>query len=520
MPEVTQTNRGESSQQYSNPYDDPLYLSAYDSPGMQFVNTVFNGRNYLQWSRGVLMALGLKNKEGFLTGKTMMPDITSPKLIQWRRCDNMVRCWVLNTLSADIKEGFMTSKSAKLLWSDIFERYGQSNGPLLYQLKKELCNIEQDNSSVAEYFNKLKRHWDDIEELECIPECSCGVMDNCTCQILKKMLEIASKEKVMVFMMGLNDTYDTLRTNILSMDPIPTINKAYSIVQHVESQKHITSVITSSQDVSALSVDKSYNSVGGWKRDHKKAKLDDRWCGYCKKSGHTKDTCFRLHPEQKLSYQNRYSNQKFGAQRMYQYTAHNAVTAEDVPFGCHGDTPASSKGGCVSHEMSKFDPEVVTAVYQQMMNMIQGDRVNVPVDYNSASVNFAGKVIASNATMLNNNCGKFDWIIDSGATDHMTANKSLLSKLRVLNKPVLVGLPDGSTKIATHIGEIQIHTKVVLQDVLLVPEFKHNLLSVGKLLSTNAVLIHFDMHQCLIQDQAKNTLLYGHKEGGLVGIIL
>ncbi|KAL9244513.1 hypothetical protein vseg_018282 [Gypsophila vaccaria] len=230
--------------EYSNPYDDSLYLSTSDYPDMQLVSTLFNGRNYLQWSKGVVMALGSKNKEGFLNGKTVMPHAKSSKLTQWRRCDNMIRCWILSYLSADIKEGFMSSRSTKLLWTDIFERYGQSNGPLLYQLKKDLRNITQDKSTVAEYFNKLKRRWDDIEELECIPDCVCGVMDACTCQILKKLLDIASKEKVMTFLMGLNDTYDTLRQKNLSMEPIPTINKAYSFIQQIESQKQILKCLT------------------------------------------------------------------------------------------------------------------------------------------------------------------------------------------------------------------------------------------------------------------------------------
>ncbi|KAK9676113.1 hypothetical protein RND81_11G055200 [Saponaria officinalis] len=127
MVEGDASNGGGGQQTYSNPYDDPLYLSASDYPGMTLVNTVFNGRNYLHWSRGIVLALSSKNKEGFLTGKTSMPATNSDKLPQWKRCDNMVRCWLLNTLSVDIKEGFMSSKSAKLLWDEISERYGQSN---------------------------------------------------------------------------------------------------------------------------------------------------------------------------------------------------------------------------------------------------------------------------------------------------------------------------------------------------------------------------------------------------------
>ncbi|XP_074290242.1 uncharacterized protein LOC141616973 [Silene latifolia] len=177
------------------------------------------------------MALGTKNKQGFLTGDVAMPSLTSPKLQQWQRSDHMVRCWLLNSISQELKENFVSCKSAKHLWTDLCERYGKSNAPLLFQLKKELRNISQGNDSVVEYFTKLKRYWDDIDELEVIPQCDCGAMNACTCNLYKQMLDMSSREKVLNFLMGLSDVYEHPRSNILAMDPIPPLNKVYSIVQ-------------------------------------------------------------------------------------------------------------------------------------------------------------------------------------------------------------------------------------------------------------------------------------------------
>ncbi|XP_074266253.1 uncharacterized protein LOC141588725 [Silene latifolia] len=299
---------------YQNLYDDPLYLSPSDYPSMKLSDTIFNGKNYSHWSRSVLLGLESKNKQGFVTGGTPRPDSTSSKLQQWLRCDSMVRCWILYLIDLDIKEAFTLLRTARLLWQDVQERYSKSNGPLLFQLKKEIKNISQDSESVAEYFTKLKRRWDDIEEIEAIPECSCGIMEKCTCNILKKLLEAASKEKLITFLMGLNNSYEHLRTNILSMEPLPNINKAYSILQQVESQKSISLIQQSALDSSALNAarsdapPKSGGSAGAWnvwKRENKKPNLNDRWCSACNKGGHTPETCFILHPEQRASFQAR-----------------------------------------------------------------------------------------------------------------------------------------------------------------------------------------------------------------------
>ncbi|XP_074271082.1 uncharacterized protein LOC141595005 [Silene latifolia] len=211
----------------------------------------------------MFLALGSKNKQGFVDGSITRPAANSPKLPQWTRCDVMVWCWIVNTIVPGIKEAYMTAKSAASLWTEIRERYGQSNGPLLFQLKKELKDISQGNDSIVEYFTKLKRRWDDIDELEVFSECSCGAMDKCTCNILKQVLESASREKLITFLMGLNGSYEHLRTNILSMDPIPNINRAYSILQQVESQENISLILQTGQDSSALAAMKAQASKSG-----------------------------------------------------------------------------------------------------------------------------------------------------------------------------------------------------------------------------------------------------------------
>ncbi|KAK9678247.1 hypothetical protein RND81_11G198700 [Saponaria officinalis] len=482
-----------SDDDYKNPYDDPLFLSPSDFPGMQLVSTPFNGQNYIHWSKGVVMALGSKNKQGFLTGKTTMPTVTSGKYQQWFRCDNMVKCWILNSMVSGIKEGFMSAKSTKQLWNEILERYGQSNGPQLYQLKKELRNLSQDNLTVAAYFTKMKKFWDDIEEIEGFPECSCGVMENCTCNILKKILDSSSKEKVLTFLMGLNDTYDTLRTQILSTEPMPTINKVYSFVQQIESQKMISNVINITQDASALVVNKygvyspgasQWNSV---KRENKRSR-DDRWCSMCKKAGHTRDTCFRLHPELKSSFQNKFqSGQRFNNGQGHKFSAHVMdVRDEDTPFDFSHDQSAAQ---FTSNNAQKVDPALVTAVYQHMMSMMKANAA----EHSESAINFA----------------------DFGATDHMTSERHLMRNFRGLTKPMLVGLPDGSTKSVKFVGDVKLTSTITLHEVLFIPDFKRSLLSVGKLLSQNGFHIHFDVMKCVIQDQFKKPLAIGLREGGL-----
>lgn len=72
------------------------------------------------------------------------------------------------------------------------------------------------------------------------------------------------------------------------------------------------------------------------------------------------------------------------------------------------------------------------------------------------------------------------WIFDTGATDHMCADLSRFSHVRNVNH-TKVHLPDGQTVQVTHIGTVHVTKDLMLQNVLCVPTFHFNLISISQL---------------------------------------
>nr|GEU89786.1 uncharacterized mitochondrial protein AtMg00810-like [Tanacetum cinerariifolium] len=141
-----------------NSINDPLSISNSDHPGMVLTQTPFNGGNFLGWSKNIKMTLGAKLKLGFIDGTCVKPAVT------------------------DVN----------------YQRYGQSNEPLIYQLERELSHISQGNIGIAFYFNKLKRCSDELQHLNGLPSCTCGKMRECSCGILDKFLEMDNREQKQV----------------------------------------------------------------------------------------------------------------------------------------------------------------------------------------------------------------------------------------------------------------------------------------------------------------------------------
>ncbi|XP_074283860.1 uncharacterized protein LOC141608402 [Silene latifolia] len=216
MPEIQEN----SQNSLYSPLDDSLFLSPNDQPNLQLTAYLFDGSNFHQWQRDVVQALVSKNKVGFITGECCIPEKTDKKFNQWIRCDLLVLRWILNSVSQTLWETLQYSNSPKSLWYEIVERFGQLNILELYDLKKTLSNLVQENLSFMEYYSKIS--------------CTCGAMSNCSCQLLKRLLDRETQAKLIQLLMGLNSGYEQVQTTLLSMEPLPPINRALGMLQKIE----------------------------------------------------------------------------------------------------------------------------------------------------------------------------------------------------------------------------------------------------------------------------------------------
>lgn len=104
------------------------------------------------------------------------------------------------------------------------------------------------------------------------------------------------------------------------------------------------------------------------------------------------------------------------------------------------------------------------------------------------SMNFASIINASNVHSMPCFNSESTWIVDTRAIYHMIWDKSLFASYNTLHNLIKVGLPDGTTKLVHIVGTVNLTDNIVLKHVLFFPDFKHNILSVSKLLARNNLL--------------------------------
>ncbi|XP_019225287.1 PREDICTED: uncharacterized protein LOC109206880 [Nicotiana attenuata] len=137
-----------------------LYLSPLDNPGTNLVSTLFDGTGYADWRKSMLISLSAKNKLGLINVRLLKPRDDSPYFELWTRCNDMVMAWLLNSLTRGIRSSVLHSNSARDLWKQLEDRYGQSDVAQLFGLQKKLLETVQGSNDIATYFNNIKAVWD------------------------------------------------------------------------------------------------------------------------------------------------------------------------------------------------------------------------------------------------------------------------------------------------------------------------------------------------------------------------
>jgi len=123
----------------------------------------------------------------------------------------------------------------------------------------------------------------------------------------------------------------------------------------------------------------------------------------------------------------------------------------------------------------------------------------------------AGKAVCLLSTQLQQS-----WIVDSGATDHITPHLHLFHSFSPMTKVCSITMPNGRQVAVKHVGTVMLHPNIILQGVLHVPDFHFNLLSASKLAKQLSCGVVFTANSCYLQDHLRSKQqVLGEEKGGL-----
>ncbi|KAL8161993.1 hypothetical protein V2J09_013482 [Rumex salicifolius] len=475
-----------------------LKLHNSDHPNYVLATTLLNERNYGHWRRSVEVSLRAKNKIGMVTGTCKKPDDKSPDAEQWEVVNNMVISWLLHSVEKDIVESVIFCRTASRIWKELETRFHKPNRTRVFHVQCELSSLSQGSSSVSTYFTKFKRLWDEYMLL--LEDCVCACGSN---KILNKVM---TDQQVVQFLMGLNESFSTVRGSILLMNPPPSLDEVYQLILQEEDQRQSHVSFKQDQDALALATQR------GGPKDASKgtSRGQPRYCDHCKTGGHSIDRCWKLHGKPGESGSLFCDHCKISGhviEKCWKIHGYPTKQATEHKFFCdHCKIPGHSTERC--WKLHGYPPGKGVRVAAQAST---GDNLEFCSSETSHAAFLAGKCFSFFSSSISSS-----WILDSGASDHITPNLNLFQTYVTVPKPVFITLPDGQKSVVHHIGTIHLSEHIILHNVLHVPAFHFNLLSVNKLTKDMSTNVIFTPTSCLLQAPLMNKqLLIGHEVNGL-----
>lgn len=569
----------DSSRSVVDQYDNPYYLHNTDHAGLILVTDRLNtGAEFHSWRRSVRMALNVRNKLGFFDGTIVKPPENHRDYGSWSRCNYMVATWLMNSVSKKIGQSLLFINTDEGIWKNLMSRFKQDDAPRVYEIEQRLSTIQQGALDVSSYYTELVTLWEEYRNYVELPVCSCG---KCECNAATLWEKMQQRSRVTKFLMGLNESYEATRRQILMLKPIPSIEEVFNMVTQDERQRsikpsrsdnvvfqasHTQSETSNIQNQANIQNQVTYggpydNNVYAAMHNQFRPRSSRPLCTHCGQSGHVIQKCYKLHgypPGYIPGYKRGYAGSQM-SQRPFSQTPqtfapsfqprgqfppqfqsntrpqnHTVANIMNGPSSCMTASSSTSNPyilspavNAVNLDVSKMTNDQAKSLIQQLTSQVQviehpapspsvstitengimaaqssSGILSFPKTFPSTSLRFENNHLTFQhqcLSSLSTNLPHGSWIIDSGATSHVCSDLALFSETITVSG-VTVSLPNEARVDITHCGTVHLSSSLILHNVLHVPSFKFNLISVSSLLKSSHCSAHFYPDFCYIQE--------------------
>ena len=483
----------------------PYYLHPSDNTGQVLTPILLNGANYERWAKLMLNSLKSKRKIGFVDGTLTRPVNKPEEEEKWDMVIAMIIGWIYSSVESKLRPSISLVDSAKIMWGSLQRRFSMTDDTRIHQLHSEIASCKQNGDAVEVYFGKLKVMWDDLADFDKGFSCCCG---NPECEAVMKYEKKEEKIRVHQFLMGLdNSRFGTTRSNLLSRQAELNLESVYS--QIIQEERHLnvmrhedkSPAIGLSAVTQPTSLQQSQQIITNAQAAAARFARNNSVCSHCGKQGHEVNQCFQVigYPEWWGE-----NNAKPGAGR----------GTDKGGRGRGGDSQRGRGRGGRGSGFRAYNTQADTtseAQGQGFPNFTPEQWATLTQFVNSQKSTTSEKLGKKDKLVFFGKDSRYDIIIDSGASHHMTGEINLLSDV-VTIAPVPITMPNGSITWATRQGQLNLGGRLILRRVFYAPHLSATLISISQLLQDIAGFILFTKKFCVIQDLASKTLIGAGEE--------
>ncbi|KAF3786685.1 hypothetical protein EJ110_NYTH24854 [Nymphaea thermarum] len=262
---------------------DTSHTTKSENMPVQVTSIRLNKDNYLSWSAALEIGITSRGRLPYITREKPAPSKIDPR---WATCaleDSQVKVWIISSVSADIQPLIVRKSTSYDMWTVLARMYGRKKRVLrTYQIKRSIYSLKQGDLSVAAFNAALKTKWEELDY---------HVHDDWNYGSDHALYwENEWMDRTFIFLGGLRDEFESIRSQILNCDEIPGIEEVYARVKSEEQRRQVMH-IDSSHGCSPSAFVSRASGTG---------QRSARRCSHCNKLGHSVDFCWDIHPEKRL----------------------------------------------------------------------------------------------------------------------------------------------------------------------------------------------------------------------------
>ncbi|XP_070014317.1 uncharacterized protein [Nicotiana sylvestris] len=189
-------------------HNHPLFLNSIDNLGAVLISLQLRGsKNYSVWIRAMRIAILGRNKLGFIDDTCKRESFGTNLIDLWERCNAIILSWIMNCVSPELLSGIVYSLNASEVWKDLKKRFDKIDCSRIFQIHREIAIINQGTNLISSYFSKIRVLWAEFDSLAPALGCDCAKSG--------EYVAFMERLKLLQFLMGLNESYEQARSQIL-----------------------------------------------------------------------------------------------------------------------------------------------------------------------------------------------------------------------------------------------------------------------------------------------------------------
>ena len=318
------------------------------------------------------------------------------------------------------------------MWNDLKERFMRGDRIRVSQLYQEIAKLKQGSHKITDYFIELRGLWEELDQYRPMPQCNCSMP--CTCLAMRNAKGFRAEDRIIQFLIGLNEEYEGVASQVLLMDPMPPINRVFSLVMQQERKLKYgvinvpnTPLEETTGLVNVVNAQKQFGRGRGGNsfQGRGRGNGNGRYCTLCERTNHTVETCCKKHgypPNWGRGGGNSYANMIGGE-----------------------DSETKINNGSSSKNEDNAGITLTKDQYQNLMSLLEKNNLEGKCSTNVVKGSSSFTHIGSNIAIAN--CGSKNsdngWIVDTGATHHNFYDLNWFTNYTEI-APVSVTLPNGS----------------------------------------------------------------------------